>query len=282
MNAAVMKTWPRITLKNPRYLRAKARIVAMAQEILRQHREEPVPGRAPDLIDDILAATTEDGKPLDELSRIAATIGPMIAGIDTAANTTSFMLYALLTNPELYKRVEAEVDAAFANGVPALQDYQHMTALHGAALETLRMYPVAFAVPRTAVAPFEYGGYHFEPGQEIYVASGVPHYLPEFYPEPYRFDVNRYAAPRNEHRKAGVFAPYGLGAHTCLGAAVAEIQIMVTVATIMRTTWLTLDPPDYECGRNENLAAYHAETSTLSPGESAHRRDGARNFAAAS
>lgn len=245
MNAAVLKTWPRVMLKDPRYTRAKSRVMNMAREILRQHRAAPDAARAPDLIDDLLRATTLDGQPLSEAALIAATVGPMIAGIDTAANTLSFLLYSLLKNPDTLARVRADVDRASANEYPTYADLKEMRALHGATLETLRMYPVAFAVPRASVAAFEFDGYTIPNQQEVFVASGVTHYLPEFFPEPYKFDPERYDAPRQEHRKAGVFAPYGLGAHTCLGAGMAEVLIMFTAAMLLRTVDLELDPPDY-------------------------------------
>lgn len=245
MNAAVLKTWPRIMLKNPRYVRAKRRVMDMAREILRRHREEPVAGRAPDLIDDLLHATTIDGKPLSEAALIAATVGPMIAGIDTAANTLSFLLYSLLKNPDVLARVQSEVQRVPAAEYPTFAELKAMRALHGAALETLRLYPVAFAVPRMSVAEFEFDGYVVPKNQEVFVASGVTHYLPEFFPEPYQFDIDRYDAPRQEQRKAGVFVPYGLGAHTCLGAGMAELIIMFTTAMLLRTVELTLAPSDY-------------------------------------
>ncbi len=245
MNAAVLKTCPRFMLKNPRYVRAKLRVMDMAREILRRHRAEPVAGRAPDLIDDLLHATTLDGKPLSEAALIAATVGPMIAGIDTAANTLSFLWYALLKNPDIMARVRAEVDRVPPKQYPTFAELKELRALHGAALETLRMYPVAFAVPRWSVAEFEFDGYVVPKNHEVFVASGVTHYLPEFFPEPYKFDIDRYDAPRQEQRKAGAFVPYGLGAHTCLGAGMAELIIMFTTAVLLRTVEVALAPSDY-------------------------------------
>jgi cytochrome P450 len=185
-----------------------------------------------------------DGKLLPEASLIAATVGPMIAGIDTAANTLSFLFYSLLKYPEAMERVTADIDRINTT-FPTYNDLKEMHALHGAALETLRMYPVAFAVPRTSAQEFEFDGYTIPKNQEVFVASGVTHYLAEYFPEPYQFDIDRYAPPRSEHRKAGVFAPYGLGAHTCLGAGAAEVILLFTAAMLLRTVKITLDPDDY-------------------------------------
>ena len=78
------------------------------------------------------------------------------------------------------------------------------------------------------------------------MATTVPHYLPEYFPQPERFDIDRYLPERNEHRQPGAYAPFGLGPHRCLGNGFAEVQIAVTLATIMHNVELVLDPPDYE------------------------------------
>jgi cytochrome P450 len=73
----------------------------------------------------------------------------------------------------------------------------------------------------------------------------VPHFLPELYPEPEKFDIDRFSHPRNEHRQRGAYAPFGLGDHTCLGAGITEIQLMVTMATIFHDYQFEIDPPTY-------------------------------------
>jgi cytochrome P450 len=122
---------------------------------------------------------------------------------------------------------------------------KNMTTLHGAAMETLRRYPVAGGHMAKVAKPLTLAGYRLEPGDDIYVAMTVPHFLPELYPDPEKFDIDRFSAPRNEHRQRGAYAPFGLGDHTCLGAGIAEIQLMVTIATIFSDYTLELDPPDY-------------------------------------
>ena len=115
------------------------------------------------------------------------------------------------------------MDAVFAQGPLTWEQLKEMTALHGAAMETLRRYPVAGGHFIKVAKPLTIAGYRLEPGDDIFVAMTVPHFLPELYPEPEKFDIDRYHAPRNEHRQRGAYAPFGLGDHTCLGAGIAEI-----------------------------------------------------------
>ena len=79
----------------------------------------------------------------------------------------------------------------------------------------------------------------------MFVATTVPHYLPEYFPDPHRFDIDRYLPERAEHKQRGAYAPFGLGTHRCLGSNFAETQIALTLATILRDVELKLDPPGY-------------------------------------
>ena len=67
---------------------------------------------------------------------------------------------------------------------------------------------MAIALPRCVSTPFEFEGYSFEPGQRIYIADSVTHFLPEIFPDPLRFDPERFAPTRNEHRRPHMFAPF--------------------------------------------------------------------------
>jgi cytochrome P450 len=234
--------------------RARMRTYELAQAIVQAHLEHPMPNGKPDLIDEALAEAAKHPGPKAGKRAGGAALGPFLAGLDTVANTCSFMIYALLANPDVLKRVLDEVDAVFEQGPLTWEKLKGMTALHGAAMETLRRYPVAGGHIAKVARPLTLAGYRLEPGDDVFVAMTVPHFLPELYPEPEKFDIDRFQPPRNEHRQRGAYAPFGLGDHTCLGAGIAEIQLMVTIATIFHDYHLILDPPTY------TLSIEHAPT----------------------
>jgi cytochrome P450 len=241
-----MKTQPRIMLSMPRYKNARKKVMEFAQIVLEEHRQ-PGHDHNHDLVDDLLAAVDWNGNPLKENDLLAATIGPFFAGMDTVANTMGFMLYAILKHPEVYEAIQKEVDEHFADGIPSYQDLPKLQTLYAATIETLRRYPVAGFTPRGVMQPFDFAGHHVKAGQNIIFVNGLTHFLPEYFPNPWDFDINRYIAPRKEHKQGqGVFAPYTLGAHTCLGAGIAEVQLMVTVGALIRAVRLELERPDYE------------------------------------
>jgi cytochrome P450 len=226
--------------------RAKARAQELGRAILQAHVDHPMPNGKPDLIDEALAAGAED--PSGTIRNYTESLGlkVFLAGLDTVANSLSFMIYSLLAHPEVLKRVLVEIDAAFSQGLLTREGLKSMTALQGTAMETLRRYPIAAGHLATVAKRLTLAGYRLEPGDEIFVAMTIPHFLPELYPEPEKFDVDRFRPPRNEHRQEGAYAPFGLGDHTCLGAGIAEIQLMVTIATLFHDYQLELAPPTYK------------------------------------
>ena len=248
LNVLVIKRQPRLMLSLPKYKNARKKVMDFARLVLEEHRNQPSDdSRDPDLVDDLLAALDWKGDPLAEDDILAATIGPFFAGMDTVANTMGFMIYAILKHPEVYAAIQDEVDEHFAEGVPAWRDLPKLQHLYAATIETLRRYPVAPFTPRGVSKPFTFAGHHVAAGQDIIFVNGLTHFLPEFFPNPWTFDIQRYIPPRKEHNQGlGIFAPYTLGPHTCLGAGAAELQLMVTVGALLRAVRLELEYPGYE------------------------------------
>ncbi len=242
--ARVTRQRPAVLMRTPRFRRARQRVEELYATVRAVHGPDRRSGE-PDLVDDLLALHHVDPQFLPETDLMPAVLGPFIAGLDTVGSTCAFMLYALLKHPDLLDRMRAEADASFAHGTLTAEAARRLDVTHRVALETLRMYPIAPAITRTVSNTFEFAGYTIPAGETVIVATTVPHHLPQYFPEPERFDIERYAPERREHRQPGVFVPFGAGPHVCLGAGFAEVAIAATMATIVREVELALDPPDY-------------------------------------
>ena len=238
---------------SPRFRRAATRVDELYRMVVEHHSGERRNrgDNPPDLIDELLDLHESDPSFLSEADLKVSVLGPFIAALHTVASTCSFMLYALLRNPELLGAARAEADALFADGAPAWSDIEKMDVLHRTALETMRMYPAVPMLARTVANSFEFAGYRIEAGDAVFAATSVPHYLPECFPEPDRFDIERYTEARAEHRRSHVYAPFGLGAHRCLGNGFAVVQILVTLATILREVEVALHPSGYRMKTTE-------------------------------
>ncbi len=81
-------------------------------------------------------------------------------------------------------------------------------------------------------------------GSRLYIAQTAAHYMPEVFPDPLSFDIDRYLPPRNEHHGPG-YAPYGLGTHTCLGNRWMDLQLAVNVLMVAHYFTLEVSPTNY-------------------------------------
>ena len=90
-----------------------------------------------------------------------------------------------------------------------------------------------------------FAGHLIAEGESVFIGTSVPHFLEEYYPDAKKFDIDRFEKPRAEHMQAGAYSPYGRGQHVCLGKALADIQMLVTMARMFHKLDVDLDPPDY-------------------------------------
>jgi cytochrome P450 len=250
LNVLVTKQRPGFLLLFPGYKRAKERVFELGQKLIDSYDPSKADPDNPTLIDDIMAAAAEDETLFPGRELLIAVTGPYFAGLDTVANTTSALLYAVLKHPQVLERITKEVDHTFAEDTPTPADLREMYVMHGTVMETLRLYPIAVAAMRTSTQAFEFEGYRVNADQPLYMATAVSHFLPQFYPDPYDFDIERCQKPRMEHKKPGAFAPFSLGSHSCLGAGMAEVLMMLMMSRMFNRLGFELVPPDYELKLN--------------------------------
>ena len=248
LNVLVTRQRPKFMLKDPRYKHAKERVSELGRCMIAEYnagKDTRDPSRR-NLVDDVMEAHECDPDLIPASDLILSLTGPFVAGLDTVANTTGAFIYAVLKHPEVHERVRREADALFAQGSIDEADLRRVPAIDGAIMEAMRMYPIAVAQMRTATRDFAFLGHRIREGELLYVATAVPHYMEEYYPDPEKFDIDRYAKPRAEHLKPGVYSPYGRGTHTCLGKTLAEVQMSVSMARLFYLLDLELEYPEYE------------------------------------
>ncbi len=234
---------PKFLLKTPG-MRRRARLVAqMAGRIRASHTPAQRTGRPPDVIDGYLAVhaneehflpETDLGFPLDTL---------LLTGM-YLADLTSFTFYHLASNPDVYRRVQAEADALFAGGDPTGEDLMpaNIDVTHRVLLESHRLTPNVGLSVRNVMNSCIVEGYQLPLRARVVIVQAATHYMEDVFPDPFTFDIDRYLPPRNEHLSPG-YAPYGLGTHRCLGSHWAEMQVCLNVLLLAHYFTFELSPP---------------------------------------
>src|SRR5258705_12584090 len=206
LNVLVTRQRPKVLLRNPKYKKARTRVFElgdkMAADLRASAGSKPAEERI--LVEDLMDAHLNRPGVLPAEDLTMTLTGPYVAGLDTVANTTAAFIYAVLKHPEVLAKVQAEADALFADGTAISDDdVKKIPSVRYALMETMRLYPVAVALTRTATRDFEFAGFPIKAGETIYIGTTVPHFMEEYFPDPERFDIDRYEKPRAEPLNAG-------------------------------------------------------------------------------
>jgi cytochrome P450 len=182
------------------------------------------------VLDDLLAATYEDGSPLDDREVRDALITILIAGHDTTALALAWALAEIAERPELVDRLADELRRVTGGGPPEAGHLPALEFLEGTIRESLRLRPVAPFVVRKTVRPFAARGREYPPGVVLCPCSYLVHRREELYPEPARFRPERFL-----QRKFGPheWFPFGGGNRVCLGMPFALYEMKVLLAMLL-------------------------------------------------
>ena len=164
-------------------------------------------------------------------------------------NALAFSLYNLIKHPEIYARVAEEAEALLANGrKPDAEDFDgdKVDVTRRVFLESERLYPVIPAQIRTVMNRCIVAGVELEAKTLLLIGNTGTHYMEEFFPNPLEFDIDRFLPGREEHLQKGVYVPYGLGTHHCLGHRYLELQAIVNLLFIVYHFDLELSPSKYK------------------------------------
>ena len=235
---------PKFLLKTPGMRRRGNLMAQMAERIKASHTPAQRTGQPPDVIDGYLAvhANEEHFLPETDLSFPLDTL--LLTGM-YLADLTSFTLYHLASNPDIYRRVQSEADELFAEGDPTGADLTpgNIDVTHRVLMEVHRLTPNVGLSMRTVMNPCIVEGYQLPLRARVVIAQAASHYMEDAFPDPFTFDIDRYLPPRNEHHGPG-YAPFGLGTHRCLGINWAEMQVCLNILLLAHYFTFELSPPD--------------------------------------
>ncbi len=243
----VQRSLPKFMLKTPGMKKKRKKIVELFDVIQAAHSPAQRKGKPRDFIDDMISLHDNDPQFLPETDLLFVFVTPMIASI-YLGSALAFAIYAMVTHPDLYERVQAEADALFGKGDPG-SDELTMSAIdvtHRLFMESHRLYPVIPVTVRHVMNTFDINGFEIPAGTSVLIGTTAPHYLEEVFPDPHKFDIDRYLPGREEHKGKGVYAPFGLGTHTCLGARWVELQMVVNLLMVAYYFQLELWPFKYK------------------------------------
>ena len=107
------------------------------------------------------------------------------------------------------------------------------------------MYPIVTMSIRNVMNTCVVENYELPMGERVHIAMTATHYMSEVFPDPWKFDIDRYLPPRHEHRNPG-YAPYGLGTHKCLGTRWMELHLAANLLMLAHYFKIEVSPAKYK------------------------------------
>jgi len=206
-----------------------SQLAAQTDELLyamiAERRAQPEGDRL-DVLSMLLAARDEAGEPLSDEDVHDELITLLVAGHETTATALTSALYWLHRTPHALERLRSELEDAGVGADPIKLPY--LTAV---GQEALRLHPVAMlSFARQVEAPVEIAGQCYEPGDLLMACIYLLHQRPDLYPEPQSFRPERFLERQFSPYE---YMPFGAGVRRCVGAALAQMELKIVLATIL-------------------------------------------------
>ena len=199
--------------------------------MIEQRRKADTPGD--DLMGMLLDARDEDtGIGMDEKQLRDEVMTLLIASHETTALLLTWFFYCIGNYPEVEAQLHDEVDRTLNGRLPTIEDLPNLVYTRQIVDETMRLYPPAYALSRFGNEADVIGGYAVAPNSIIGLSPFITHRLPEFWPNPLKFDPDRFTQANSANRHRFAYLPFGAGPRQCIGTGFALTEAVLVVAAM--------------------------------------------------
>ncbi len=202
------------------------------------HRADDFAGCA--ILERLVRAGRDDGQPLTDRELRDQLFTLFFAGHETAATALCWIHYLLDRHPDVRNRLMREVDAVLGDSAPTAETLHKLEYTEQVVQECLRLYSPIHAISRTALVDHTLGGYRIPAGATVCVSLFATHRLPAHWPDPERFDPDRFTADQCAVRARFSYLPFAAGHRNCIGGGQAMVELKMIVAMIAQRYWLQI------------------------------------------
>lgn len=216
-----------------RYAAALGRLHAIA-DMLGEPDPSGVGGTPSDFLGRLRNAHREGMPGLDDEQIHDEIMTMMVAGVETVATTVCWSLHLLSRNPDITVRVHDELEHVLGGRRPEADDLAELAYLSRVVREALRLFPPVWLVRRRAAVSLQLGGHDIPPGASVYFSPYGLHRDPRWFPQPGRFDPDRWLPETERTLPRGAYLPFGAGVHRCVGEAFGITEVMTILASLIQ------------------------------------------------
>ncbi|HEY7418971.1 MAG TPA: cytochrome P450 [Ktedonobacteraceae bacterium] len=231
-------SWP-----TPRHLRTRKAVQVLRNRVQRfiDERRSTATERN-DFLSILLQARDDEGHPMSDDQIMAECLTLFGAGHETTATALTWTWYLLCQHPDVYQRVQQEVDSVLQGRTPTYEDLARLPYCLQVFKEAMRLYPPAYLFSRTALCDVEIDGYRVPKGGVVLIAPYTLHRREECFPNAEQFDPARFMPEREKQLPRYAYLPFGAGPRICLGLYFAMMEGHLLLATLAQRMRFALAP----------------------------------------
>jgi len=226
--------------QNIKFVTAMNRVHKLLADTIHERKAEGEPGcQHGDLLSALIKAQADGSMHATDAQLHAEIQGIFLGGHETTANCLAFTWHLLSQNPEAEKAFHQELDTVLEGRLPKSEDVPHLRYTRRMLSESMRIFPPAWSIGRRAINDFQLGDYVIPAGSHVRVVPCVTHIDERFWPDPWRFDPDRFLPENIKARPKFAYFPFGAGKHVCLGEAFAWQEAILCLAVLGQKWRLT-------------------------------------------
>lgn len=196
-----------------------------------------------DLLSMLLLAQDEgDGTGMSDQQVRDEALTIFLAGHETTANALTWTLYLLSQHADVAQKLDAEIDSVLQGRLPGFDDLPNLRYTEMVLAESMRLYPPAWAIGRRVMKALTLGDYLIPEDSLLVISPYVLHRDSRYYPDPERFDPERFTAAAKESRPKHTYLPFSSGVRQCIGERFAWMEGVLVLATLLQHHRLEMVP----------------------------------------
>ncbi|AWI89810.1 cytochrome P450 [Methylobacterium sp. DM1] len=223
-----------------RYRRALRRIDEIVARIITERRSSSA--ASADFLSALMRARDEDGTAMSDRQLRDEVVTFLLAGHETTALVLSWTIHLLSRHPEVDRVLAAEIDEVVGQRAATFDDVPLLRFTEHTILESMRLYPPAWAIGREARSDCQIGGFDVRAGTPILISPWVLHRDPRFFEEPEAFRPERWQQGLAQRLPRFAYMPFGGGPRICIGNRFAVIEAVLILATLVQRFGFIVDP----------------------------------------
>ena len=227
---------------NIRWIKAKARLDSTIYRVINERRASGEDRG--DLLSMLLLAQDEEGDgdsmTDEQLRNEAMTL--FIAGHETTANALTWTWYLLSQHPDVEAQLHEEIASVLGDAVPTASDVPRLPYTEMVFAESMRLYPPAWTLGRRVLNDYQIGQYIVPTNAIVLMSPWVMHHDARYFPDPFKFDPQRWTPEARESRPKFSYFPFGGGPRVCIGEQFAWMEGILLIASLAQRWRMRLSP----------------------------------------